>query len=84
MLAAAGPTIDLTQAVPGYPTHPDLAARLARATVEGSGELLRQSLRHGFLRSARAAGLRTRRQQHDGDDSEHAACDEGMRGCKNE
>ena len=24
-----GPTIDLTQAVPGYPTHPDLAARLA-------------------------------------------------------
>lgn len=25
----AGPTIDLTQAVPGYPTHPDLAARLA-------------------------------------------------------
>lgn len=25
----AGPVIDLTQAVPGYPTHPDLAARLA-------------------------------------------------------
>ena len=25
----AGPTIDLTQAVPGYPTHPDLALRLA-------------------------------------------------------
>src|ERR1043166_8169628 len=26
---SAGPTIDLTQAVPGYPTHPDLALRLA-------------------------------------------------------
>ncbi len=25
----AGPTIDLTQAVPGYPTHPELARRLA-------------------------------------------------------
>ena len=25
----SGPTIDLTQAVPGYPTHPDLARRLA-------------------------------------------------------
>jgi len=25
----SGPTIDLTQAVPGYPTHPDLAAKLA-------------------------------------------------------
>jgi aspartate/methionine/tyrosine aminotransferase len=29
----AGPTIDLTQAVPGYPTHPDLAARLAEGAA---------------------------------------------------
>ena len=29
----AGPTIDLTQAVPGYPTHPDLAARLAEGAL---------------------------------------------------
>ena len=27
----AGPPIDLTQAVPGYPPHPDLLARLAEA-----------------------------------------------------
>jgi aspartate/methionine/tyrosine aminotransferase len=26
---AAGPLLDLTQAVPGYPPHPDLLARLA-------------------------------------------------------
>jgi aspartate/methionine/tyrosine aminotransferase len=29
----AGPPIDLTQAVPGYPTHPDLAARLAEGAA---------------------------------------------------
>jgi aspartate/methionine/tyrosine aminotransferase len=29
----AGPTIDLTQAVPGYPTHPDLATRLAEGAA---------------------------------------------------
>ena len=29
----AGPTIDLTQAVPGYPTHPDLAARLSEGAA---------------------------------------------------
>jgi len=29
----AGPTIDLTQAVPGYPTHPDLALRLAEGAA---------------------------------------------------
>jgi aspartate/methionine/tyrosine aminotransferase len=29
----AGATIDLTQAVPGYPTHPDLAARLAEGAT---------------------------------------------------
>ena len=29
----AGPTIDLTQAVPGYPTHPDLAKRLAEGAA---------------------------------------------------
>ena len=29
----AGATIDLTQAVPGYPTHPDLAARLAEGAA---------------------------------------------------
>ncbi len=29
----AGPVIDLTQAVPGYPTHPDLAARLAEGAA---------------------------------------------------
>jgi aspartate/methionine/tyrosine aminotransferase len=28
---SAGPAIDLTQAVPGYPPHPDLLARLAEA-----------------------------------------------------
>jgi len=49
----AGPTIDLTQAVPGYPTHPDLAARLAEGaaspiqarygTIDGD-EILRAAL----------------------------------------
>ncbi|MSP05455.1 MAG: aminotransferase [Acetobacteraceae bacterium] len=29
----AGPIIDLTQAVPGYPTHPDLATRLAEGAA---------------------------------------------------
>jgi aspartate/methionine/tyrosine aminotransferase len=29
----AGPPIDLTQAVPGYPTHPELAARLAEGAA---------------------------------------------------
>lgn len=29
----AGATIDLTQAVPGYPTHPDLAARLSEGAA---------------------------------------------------
>lgn len=32
----AGPTIDLTQAVPGYPTHPDLAARLAEGAASAT------------------------------------------------
>jgi aspartate/methionine/tyrosine aminotransferase len=50
---AAGPTIDLTQAVPGYPTHPDLARRLAEGatspiqarygTIDGD-ETLREAL----------------------------------------
>src|SRR4051794_7727642 len=45
----SGPAIDLTQAVPGYPPHPDLLARLAEAAgdvtcaaygaIEGDGEL---------------------------------------------
>ena len=49
----AGPTIDLTQAVPGYPMHPDLAARLAEGaasavqarygTIDGD-EALREAL----------------------------------------
>lgn len=49
----AGPIIDLTQAVPGYPTHPDLAARLAEGgaspiqarygTIDGD-EILRVAL----------------------------------------
>jgi aspartate/methionine/tyrosine aminotransferase len=49
----AGPAIDLTQAVPGYPTHPDLAVRLAEGaasevqarygTIDGD-ETLRESL----------------------------------------
>jgi aspartate/methionine/tyrosine aminotransferase len=30
---AAGPAIDLTQAVPGYPAHPDLLARLGEAAA---------------------------------------------------
>jgi aspartate/methionine/tyrosine aminotransferase len=53
----AGPTIDLTQAVPGYPTHPDLAARLA----EGAGSPIQA--RYGTidgdeaLRSALAADI---------------------------
>lgn len=32
----AGPAIDLTQAVPGYPTHPDLAARLAEGAASAA------------------------------------------------
>ncbi|HEX2940373.1 MAG TPA: aminotransferase [Rhodopila sp.] len=49
----AGPIIDLTQAVPGYPTHPDLASRLAEGaasavqarygTIDGD-EMLRATL----------------------------------------
>lgn len=49
----AGPAIDLTQAVPGYPTHPDLATRLAEGaaspiqarygTIDGD-EMLRAGL----------------------------------------
>jgi aspartate/methionine/tyrosine aminotransferase len=49
----AGPIIDLTQAVPGYPTHPDLARRLAEGaaspvqarygTIDGD-EALREAL----------------------------------------
>jgi aspartate/methionine/tyrosine aminotransferase len=31
----AGPIIDLTQAVPGYPAHPELAARLAEGAASG-------------------------------------------------
>ena len=30
----AGPVLDLTQAVPGYPPHPELLARLAAAAGE--------------------------------------------------
>jgi aspartate/methionine/tyrosine aminotransferase len=32
----AGPVIDLTQAVPGYPTHPDLAVRLAEGAASAT------------------------------------------------
>jgi aspartate/methionine/tyrosine aminotransferase len=32
----AGPIIDVTQAVPGYPTHPELAARLAEGMSSGT------------------------------------------------
>jgi aspartate/methionine/tyrosine aminotransferase len=32
----AGPVIDLTQAVPGYPTHPDLAQRLAMGAASAA------------------------------------------------
>jgi len=32
----SGPTIDLTQAVPGYPTHPDLAWRLAEGMASAA------------------------------------------------
>jgi aspartate/methionine/tyrosine aminotransferase len=32
----AGPAIDLTQAMPGYPTHPDLAARLAEGAASAA------------------------------------------------
>lgn len=32
----AGATIDLTQAVPGYPAHPDLAARLAEGAASAA------------------------------------------------
>ena len=49
----AGPVVDLTQAVPGYPTHPDLAQRLAEGaespiqarygTIDGD-EALRSAL----------------------------------------
>ncbi len=46
----AGPAIDVSQAVPGYPAHPDLLARLATAaTTTGYGDItgdapLRQAL----------------------------------------
>ena len=33
----AGPAIDLTQAVPGYPPHADLLARLAEAAGTRAG-----------------------------------------------
>ncbi|WP_333671250.1 aminotransferase [Elioraea tepidiphila] len=57
---AAGPAIDLTQAVPGYPPHPDLLVRLgeeaARAANAGYGPIEGEPA----LRAALAADLARR------------------------
>ncbi len=57
---AAGPAIDLTQAVPGYPPHPDLLVRLgeeaARAAHAGYGPIEGEPA----LRAALAADLAQR------------------------
>lgn len=54
---AAGPAIDLTQAVPGYPPHPSLLGRLAEAAGSLAAAGYGQILGDDALREALAADL---------------------------
>jgi len=53
----AGPAIDLTQAVPGYPPHPDLLARLAEAAGTRAGAGYGDIFGDAALRAALAEDL---------------------------
>ncbi len=50
-----GPLIDLSQAVPGYPAHPDLLARIAAATADAATASYGPIEGDGVLREAYAA-----------------------------
>jgi len=56
----AGPAIDLTQAVPGYPPHPELLARLAAAAGTRAGAAYGDIFGDETLRAALAADLTAR------------------------
>ena len=56
----AGPAIDLTQAVPGYPPHPELLARLAEAAGTRAGASYGDIFGDLALRAALAADLARR------------------------
>lgn len=56
----AGPAIDLTQAVPGYPPHPDLLAKLAEAAGTRAGASYGDIFGDEALRAALAADLARR------------------------
>jgi aspartate/methionine/tyrosine aminotransferase len=56
----AGPAIDLTQAVPGYPPHPDLLARLAAAAGDVASAGYGPILGDPGLREALAADIAAR------------------------
>jgi len=56
----AGPAIDLTQAVPGYPPHPELLARLAAAAGDGTYAGYGPILGEPALREALAADIAAR------------------------
>ena len=56
----AGPAIDLTQAVPGYPPHPDLLARLAAAAGDAASAGYGPILGDPGLREALAAEIGAR------------------------
>ena len=56
----AGPAIDLTQAVPGYPPHPELLARLAEAAGTRAGASYGDIFGDEVLRAALAADLARR------------------------
>lgn len=53
----AGPAIDLTQAVPGYPPHPDLLAKLAEAAGTRAGASYGDIFGDEALRAALAGDL---------------------------
>jgi aspartate/methionine/tyrosine aminotransferase len=53
----AGPAIDLTQAVPGYPPHPELLARLAEAAGSRAGAAYGDIFGDEALRAALAGDL---------------------------
>lgn len=54
---AFGPAVDLTQAVPGYPAHPDLVARMAQAAAAPASYSYGEITGDLALRSAYAADL---------------------------
>jgi aspartate/methionine/tyrosine aminotransferase len=56
----AGPAIDLTQAVPGYPPHPDLLAKLAEAAGTRAGASYGDIFGDEALRAALAGDLSRR------------------------